>query len=98
MGIFKLLSQIVIDPDIELDIPLADAPNDETIAYVLEIIFGIAGAVSMLMIVIAGMQYILSRGDSQKAGNARSTIIYAGVGMAVALSAFAMVRFVVRSI
>jgi hypothetical protein len=97
MNVLRSLSQISIDPG-DLDIPLADAPDDQTVAYILELAFGMLGAVSMLVIVIAGIQYILSRGDGAKAGNARSVIIYAGVGMAVALTAFAIVRFIVRTI
>ena len=62
---------------------------------ILGIFFGIAGAIAVLMIVINGLQFITSTGDPQKAARARSGIIYALVGLAVAISAEAIVAFVV---
>lgn len=62
---------------------------------ILGIFFAIAGAIAVLMIVINGLQFVISAGDPQKAARARSGIIYALVGLAVAISAEAIVAFVV---
>lgn len=53
----------------------------------LLIFFGIIGAIAFLMMVIAGMNMVLSEGNPDKVARARNTIIYAGVGLAVAVSA-----------
>ena len=61
----------------------------------LGVFFGIVGGIAVLIIVIAGFQYITSSGDPQKAANARSAIIYALIGLSVAASAEAIVVFIV---
>lgn len=72
--------------------------SDDTVAIILSIVFGILGAVALLMIVISGLRYITSDGDPQKAGSAKSGIVYALVGLAVAVLAQAIVVFVVRRV
>ena len=52
------------------------------------------GAISIIMIVIGGILFALSSGDAQKAAKARSTILYAVVGLIVSVFASAIVIFV----
>lgn len=64
----------------------------ETITNVLMFIIG---AVAVIMIVIGGFMYVTSQGDSSKTTSAKNTILYAVIGLIVALLAYAVVRFVV---
>lgn len=96
-NMFNIFSQIDIEPG-DLDIPKTGTPNETTITEVLQIVFGIAGGVAMLIIIIAGIQFMLSRGDPEKAATARRAIIYAGVGLVLAVTAFSIVSFVVTSV
>ena len=66
-----------------------------TINSVLSIVFGVIAAVAVLIIVIQGIRFVLSAGDSQKAADARKGVIYAAVGLVVALSAEVVVRVVI---
>ena len=75
----------------------ADAPSD-MLANALEIVFGIIGAAAVLIIVISGFRYIVSAGDPGQMSQANKTIIYAVIGLAVALSGFSIVSFVVRNV
>jgi hypothetical protein len=72
--------------------------TDNMVPTIMAILFGIIGAICLLMIVISGLRYITSAGDPQKAGSAKNGIIYALVGLAVALAAEGIVTFVVRSL
>lgn len=54
----------------------------------------ILGAISVIMIIIGGFQYVTSAGDSNKVKTAKSTIMYAVIGVAVALLSYAIVDFV----
>ena len=54
----------------------------------------ILGAVSVIMIIVGGFQYVTSAGDSSKVKAAKSTIMYAVIGVAVALLSYAIVDFV----
>ena len=92
----KTLAQIDIDPN-DLDVPKATV-DDTSVATVLEVMFSVMGIISMLIIVIAGMLFSLSRGNPEKAGKARNAVIYAAVGLVIAMSAFAIVRLVVREV
>lgn len=94
MNFIKFIAQISISPD-ELEIPQTGDPSTTTVSNVLSLVFGVLGGIALIIIVYAGIQFILSRGEPQKAATARNTIIYAGVGLAIAVSAFTIVRFTV---
>jgi hypothetical protein len=97
MNMHRIISQIVIPPE-DLDIPQAGTPDKTDVAGLLQIVFGLAGSIAMLVIVIAGIMFILSRGDPQKSAVARNSIIYAAVGLAIMTVAFSIVSFVASSV
>ena len=68
--------------------------NQASLQIVLQIFFGLAGALAVLFVVLGGLRYIISKGDPQGASKAKKTIIYAVVGIAVALSGEAIVTWV----
>jgi hypothetical protein len=72
--------------------------NSSHLKSILDIVFGVLGALAFLMITISGFRYVISAGDPQKAAKAREGIIYSLVGLAVALTAGAIVNFVVGNI
>lgn len=65
---------------------------------VLSFVFGALGALAVLIIVIAALQYVISAGDAQKVAKAKDAIIYALVGLVVAILAYAIVNFVLGGI
>ncbi len=77
------------------DLPKAMA-NTETLKKIISTVLSIIGALSLLMITVSGLRYILSGGDEQKVAKAKNGIIYSLVGLAVAISAQAIVAFVVK--
>ena len=64
------------------------------IKTIVEVLLTAVGAISIIMIVIGGIMFALSSGDAQKAAKARSTILYAVVGLIVSVFASAIVNFV----
>jgi len=54
----------------------------------------IIGAVSVIMLIIGGLRYVVSGGESTAVQNAKNTILYAIV---VAILAYAVVNFVIGS-
>jgi hypothetical protein len=67
---------------------------DTLIKSVLKILSWVVGVISIIMIVIAGLFYVTSNGDSGKIGTAKNTLIYAIVGLVVVAFAQAIVQFV----
>ena len=55
------------------------------------------GAISVIMLIIGGLRYVISGGDSTQVQNAKNTIMYAIVGVIVAILAYAIVSFVISS-
>lgn len=55
------------------------------------------GAISVIMIIIGGLRYVVSGGDSSKVTAAKNTILYAIVGLIVALLAYAVINFVLTN-
>ena len=58
----------------------------------------IVGAVSVIMLIIGGLRYVLSGGESSAVKGAKDTILYAIIGIVVAALAYAAVNFVVGKV
>ena len=72
-----------------------DAGVFSTISNVL---LFIVGAIAVIMIVIGGIRYTVSGGDSSAVKGAKDTILYAVIGVVVALLAYAIVNFVIMNV
>jgi hypothetical protein len=55
----------------------------------------IIGAISVLMLIYGGIRYTISGGDAKNVTAAKDTILYAVVGLVVAILAYAIVNFVI---
>ncbi len=94
IAIFAAAQSPIKDPS---SLPHVDG-GQGSIQIILSIVFGIIGSLSVLMIVISGLKYITSSGDPQKASEAKSGIMYALIGLAIAILAQAIVVFVVKRV
>ncbi len=68
-----------------------------TLGTVVNILSLVVGAVAIIAIISGGFKYIMSGGDANKVGNAKSTILYALVGIVVVVLAQFIVRFVITT-
>lgn len=71
---------------------------NSAIITVINIILGIVALVAVLMIVIGGFKYIISRGDAKAVESATKTITWAVVGLVVTVMAYAIVTIVSNTI
>jgi hypothetical protein len=62
------------------------------------ILIFLIGAVSVIMLIIGGFRYVLSGGDSNAVESAKNTILYAIIGIIVALLSYAAVSFVISNL
>ena len=65
-----------------------------TIGNVTNLLLMAVGAISIIMIVVGGILFALSNGDSSKVAKARNTVLYAAIGLTVSLLASAIVNLV----
>jgi hypothetical protein len=69
-------------------------PFTNVIKFVIQLISIIAGVAAVIMIVVAGLRFVTSNGDSNKVAGARSAIIYAIIGLIVVALSQVVVQFV----
>jgi hypothetical protein len=80
--------------------PLCDAADDDgdsvpnLVKNVINLMLVALGFVAVIMIIIGGIRYTTSNGDSNQTKAAKDTIMYAVIGLVVAIMAFAIVNFV----
>jgi ABC-type Fe3+ transport system permease subunit len=56
----------------------------------------VIGIVSVVMLIWGGLRYVVSGGDSKKVTDAKNTILYAIIGLIIAILAYAVIRFVIN--
>lgn len=70
--------------------------SDGIVVRIVRTVLFVVGAVSVVMVMVGGLRYILSAGDSNGISGAKNTILYALVGLVVAIFAQAIVTFVIN--
>lgn len=74
------------------------AANEGQVEKILSIAFGVFAAVAILVIIIAAINFATADGNPDNLSRAKKTIIYALVGLIIALSAEAAVLFLLGSL
>lgn len=83
---------------------LSSLPNPGGVAtgniiqIILQDLFGVVGALSLLFLIIGGFRYILSGGEPQNSAAAKGTILYAIVGLIIAIVAESIVALVLGKV
>lgn len=93
--LYQIFSQIDVAPS-DLDIPQTATADGSTINTVLSYVFVIGAGVAMIVIIIAGIQFILSQGEPEKTKKARWAIIYAAIGLGLCALSFSIVQLVLE--
>ena len=65
---------------------------------ITDIVLYIAGAVAVIMLIIGGIRYVVSGGDSKKVTDAKNTVLYAIIGLVIVFLAYAIVHFVISAL
>lgn len=71
-------------------------PNglNKILKTVIDVMLLIVGLIAVLFVVIGGMRYVFSAGDAAAAKSAKNTIIYALIGLILAILSYGIVNFV----
>jgi cytochrome bd-type quinol oxidase subunit 2 len=73
-----------------------DSTANNILRQIVNIFSVIVGIVAVFMIIVGGLRYITSGGDSSKVNSAKNTILYAIIGLVVVALAQVIVGFVVQ--
>lgn len=100
MKIFELLAQTEIKLN-QSDLNLSGAPSEVgsgQVEGILNTAYLIAGIVAVIVIIIGGIRYASSNGDSAGVQSGKNTILYAVVGLIVIIMAAAITNFVIENV
>jgi len=71
--------------------------NSGIFSTITNVMLFVVGAISVIMIVIGGLRYVISGGNSGNVTAAKNTILYAIVGLIISIMAYAIINFVLSS-
>ncbi len=63
----------------------------------INIILWVVGVAAVIVIIVAGLKYVTSSGNPSAISSAKTTILYAVIGLVIAITAYAIVNFVFKS-
>jgi len=69
---------------------------NKLLTQVVNIFSAIVGVIAVVMIIVGGLRYITSGGDSNKVSAAKNTLIYAIIGLIIVALAQLIVHFVLQ--
>jgi hypothetical protein len=67
------------------------------VTKIVNVLLIVLGVIAVIMIIIGGIRYTTSNGDSSQIKSAKDTVLYAVVGLVIAIMAYAIVNFVVSA-
>ena len=68
------------------------------IRRIINILLYAVGVISVVMLILGGFRYVISGGQKEAVTAAKNTILYAIVGLLVAIFSYAIVRFVLGAV
>jgi len=72
--------------------------NGSIVNNVINIMLFIIGILCVIMIIYGGIRYTISRGEEKEITGAKNTIMYAIIGLIIAIIAYALVNWVFTTI
>lgn len=93
---------VTVDPCAETNSnsPLCQNSNvtsDSIVKTIIDIFLYLVGAISVIMIVYSGFRYVTSAGNQNSVTSAKNTLLYAVIGLIVAMFAWAIVSWIYNS-
>lgn len=75
--------------------PSTSGPTvNSAIVTVINLMFVVVGVVAVIMVIIGGLKYVMSSGDSNSISSAKNTVLYAIIGLIIVGLAQIIVKFV----
>ena len=80
------------------DVPSTLLGDGGVLSTIINTMLSIIGFLSVVMLIFGGLRYIISGGNAAAVTAAKNTILYAIVGLIIAIFAYAIVNFVIGSL
>lgn len=89
--LLELLAQAKIDAG---NSGIPEMSGQDLLANGLNLTYFLAGAIAVIVIIVAGLMYNTAAGDSGKIAKAKNLLTYAIIGLVIVLCAYAITAFV----
>lgn len=76
--------------------PTAEKKANSLLGTALNIFSVVVGIIAVIMIMVGGLKYITSQGDSAQTNSAKETVLYAAIGLVIVAMAQIIVKFVLK--
>lgn len=94
----KALAAVQPIPQVDAPAGVTGVTAEQIIKNITNTLAFVAGALAVIAIIVGGIMYITSAGDEKRVEMAKNTILYAVVGMVIAILAYAIANFVVAGV
>lgn len=79
------------------------APTNDTdllasVTGIINAVIAVLGFVCVVVMIVGGVNYMTSAGDTNKVTKAKNTILYGLIGLVICVLSFAVVNFVITNI
>lgn len=93
IAVTKTLFSIITAGTTDNGIPTMS--DEELLRNILNLVYFVAGTVSVVIIIISGLMYTISSGDAGRVTKGKNLLTYSIVGLIIILSAFTITNFVI---
>ncbi len=76
----------------------SNANLEGSINTIINSVVLVLGTVAVVVIILGGVQYMISAGDAGKVKKAKDTILYGIIGLIIVILAWAIVNFVIKNV
>lgn len=66
----------------------------KTLQNIINTLLFFAGIAAVIIIIVGGLRFVTSEGDSNSTNRAKHTVIYASIGLVVVASSYALINFI----
>jgi hypothetical protein len=82
----------------DIGLPNTSDNIGDSMTRIVGILVYLIGGLSIIFIIVGGIQMVVSSGSPNRVAQGRETIIYAAVGLVIAIGSYAIVTFIGRSL
>lgn len=70
--------------------------QNAVVPQIINLMLFIVSILSVIMLIYGGIRYVLSSGDAGRVKDAKNTVLYAIIGLVVAIFAYAIINWVIQ--
>ena len=70
---------------------------EDSVIGIVNVVIGVLGIICVIMMIVGGINYMTSNGDSSKVKKGKDTIFYGIIGLIICILAVVIVNFVINN-